>query len=84
MRGYRIFNPALQSKRFDPEGSYISRYVPELKTVAQKWVHEPHLMTPVEQARSGCRIGVDYASPIVNHSHARLEYLARGKRQVMR
>jgi len=84
MRGYRIFNPALQSKRFDPGGSYISRYVPELKTVAQKWVHEPHLMTPVEQARSGCRIGVDYASPIVNHSHARLEYLARGKRQVMR
>jgi deoxyribodipyrimidine photo-lyase len=84
MRGYRIFNPALQSKTFDRDGSYIRQYVPELKTVAHKWVHEPHLMTPDEQSRSGCRIGVDYASPIVDHRQARLEYLNLVKRQVTR
>ncbi|HEX6948557.1 MAG TPA: deoxyribodipyrimidine photo-lyase [Nitrospira sp.] len=84
MRGYRIFNPALQSKKFDPDGSYIRQYVPELKTVAHKWVHEPHLMTPDEQSRSGCRIGVDYAAPIVDHRHARQEYLDLGKREVTR
>jgi deoxyribodipyrimidine photo-lyase len=84
MRGYRIFNPALQSKRFDPVGSYIRQYVPELKTVPHKRVHDPHLMTLEEQLRSGCRIGVDYASPIVDHRHARLEYLNLGKRQVTR
>lgn len=84
MRGYRIFNPALQSKKFDPDGSYIRQYVPELRTVAGKWVHEPHLMTPDEQSRSGCRIGADYAAPIVDHRHARQEYLDLGKRQVTR
>ena len=84
MRGYRIFNPALQSKKFDPDGSYIRQYVPELKTVAQKWVHEPHLMTPDEQSRTGCRIGVDYAAPIVDHRHAREEYLDLAKRQLTR
>jgi deoxyribodipyrimidine photo-lyase len=82
MRGYRIFNPALQSKTFDPEGAYIREYVPELKPVANKWIHEPHLMTPDEQNRSGCRIGVDYPAPLVDHRQARQEYLGLGKRQV--
>ncbi|MBI3356790.1 MAG: deoxyribodipyrimidine photo-lyase, partial [Nitrospirae bacterium] len=84
MRGYRIFNPALQSKKFDPDGAYIRQYVPELAAVTHKWIHEPHLMTPDEQSRSGCRIGVDYAAPIVDHRHARQEYLDLGKRQVTR
>ena len=84
MRGYRIFNPALQSKTFDPDGAYIRQYVPELANVADKWTHEPHLMTEDEQVRAGCRIGVDYPSPIVDHRHARQEYLDLGKRQVTR
>jgi deoxyribodipyrimidine photo-lyase len=83
MRGYRIFNPALQSKKFDADGTYIRQYVPELKTVPQKWIHEPHLMTPGEQARSGCRIGVDYPAPLVDHRQARQEFLDLGKRWVM-
>ena len=84
MRGYRIFNPVLQSKKFDPDGAYIRKYVPELKTVAQKWVHEPHLMTPDEQARSGCRIGVDYPAPLVDHRQARQEFLDLSKQRMMR
>jgi deoxyribodipyrimidine photo-lyase len=84
MRGYRIFNPALQSKKFDPDGAYIRGYVPELTQVAGRWIHEPHVMTPDEQRRCGCRIGVDYPAPIVDHRHARQEYLDLGKRQVVR
>jgi deoxyribodipyrimidine photo-lyase len=59
MRGYRIFNPALQSKKFDPEGRYIREYVPELAHLMDRHIHEPHLMTDDEQARAGCRIGVE-------------------------
>jgi len=84
MRGYRIFNPALQSRKFDPEGAYIRRYVPELAKAADRWIHEPHLMPEEEQARAGCRIGDDYPLPIVDHRLARQEYLDLGKHQVTR
>ncbi|MEQ1792708.1 MAG: deoxyribodipyrimidine photo-lyase [Nitrospira sp.] len=82
MRGYRIFNPALQSKKFDPDGHYIRAYVSELAHVTGKWIHEPHLMTPDEQVRTGCRIGVEYPSPLVDHAQARREYLDLGKHTV--
>ena len=84
MPGYRIFNPALQSKKFDPDGIYIRRYVPELARVPANRIHEPHLMSHDEQSRSGCYIGVDYAAPVVEHRQARQEYLDLGKQQVMR
>jgi len=81
MRGYRIFNPALQSKKFDPDGAYIRRYLPELAHVSAKRIHEPHLMTADEQERAGCRIGTDYPSPVVDHQFARQEYLNLGKQK---
>jgi deoxyribodipyrimidine photo-lyase len=84
MRGHRIFNPALQSKKFDPEGVYIRKYVPELATLATKWIHEPHLMTSDDQVQYGCRIGVDYPAAIVDHRQARQEYLDLGKKEVTR
>ncbi len=84
MRGHRIFNPVLQSKKFDPDGIYIREYVPELAKVASKWIHAPHLITPNEQVRYGCRIGVDYPAAIVDHRQARQEYLDLGKQQVTR
>jgi deoxyribodipyrimidine photo-lyase len=80
MRGYRMFNPVLQSRKFDPEGTYIRQYVPELAKVAGQAIHEPGLMTPDEQVRYGCRIGVDYPVAIVDHRQAREEYLTLGKR----
>lgn len=76
MRGYRVFNPAVQSKKFDPDGTYIRRYVPALATVPSTFIHEPHLMSPDEQIRAHCRIGIEYPSPIVDHRHAREDYLA--------
>jgi deoxyribodipyrimidine photo-lyase len=84
MRGYRIFNPALQSKKFDPEGRYIREYVPELAQVMDRHIHEPHLMTDEEQARAGCRIGAEYPEPIVDHKQAREDYLALGKAEAMK
>jgi deoxyribodipyrimidine photo-lyase len=83
-RSYRIFNPALQGKKFDPDGTYIRLYVPELASVPSHRIHEPHLMSSDEQGRYGCRIGTDYPSPIVDHRQARQEYLELGKPQVTR
>ena len=82
MQGYRIFNPRLQSEKFDAEGDYLRRYVPELKHVPAKWIHEPHLMPQETQAQARCLIGADYPAPIVDHRQARQEYLDLGKRQV--
>ena len=84
MQGYRIFNPALQGKKFDPDGAYIRRYVPELLGVPASKIHEPHLMSHDEQDRYGCHIGADYSAPVVDHQRARQEYLSLGKQESTR
>jgi deoxyribodipyrimidine photo-lyase len=72
---FRIFNPTLQSKKFDPDGTYIRRYLPELSRVPEGHLHEPWRMSAAEQARSGCRIGADYPAPIVDHAIERARTL---------
>jgi deoxyribodipyrimidine photo-lyase len=84
MPGHRVFNPLLQSRKFDPEGVYIRSHVPELATVQTDHIHAPHLMTHEEQVLVGCHIGVDYPSPIVDHRQAREEYLALVKQRGLR
>lgn len=65
---FRIFNPISQSKKFDAEGEFIRKYVPELKDVPTKYIHQPSKM-PIEfQKKVGCIIGRDYPYPIVDHS----------------
>ena len=73
---FRIFNPILQARRFDPDGEYVRRWVPELVAVPAAWIHTPWLMPPDVAAAAGCRIGVDYPPPIVDHSFARERALA--------
>jgi deoxyribodipyrimidine photo-lyase len=68
---FRIFNPITQSERFDPDGAYIRRFVPELAAVASKWIHAPWKMPPLAQAEAGIEIGRDYPEPIVDHDAAR-------------
>ena len=68
---FRIFNPILQSRKFDPQGAYIRRWVPELARVPDKFIHEPWLMPQEVQQASGCEIGQDYPLPIVDHKQAR-------------
>lgn len=70
----RIFNPSLQSERFDPEGVYIKRFVPELQRVPSKFIHEPHLMPPVLQKDIDCIIGRDYPRPMLDHKSASAEF----------
>ncbi len=73
---FRIFNPVLQGKRFDPLGTYIRRWVPELRTLPDHYIHEPWTIPPLEQASLGVVIGRDYPLPIVDHSQVRDRTLA--------
>ncbi len=68
---FRIFNPITQGKKFDPDGQYIRRWLPELANVPDNQIHTPWQMSAAEQKQSGCRIGHDYPAPIIDHSFAR-------------
>lgn len=74
---FRIFNPVTQSEKFDAEGKFIRRYVPELAKVPDKYIHAPWKMGRIEQEALGVVIGRDYPSPIIDHATARDETLAR-------
>lgn len=73
---FRVFNPVTQSRRFDPDGRFIRRWLPELATVPDKYLHAPWTLPAAEQARCGVVIGRDYPPPIVDHAQARLATLA--------
>lgn len=73
----RILSPARQQQRFDPEGVYVRRHVPELERVPGRYLAEPWTMPIEEQRRAGCLIGHDYPAPIVDHAQARLHALER-------
>lgn len=68
---FRIFNPVLQSQKFDPNGDYIRRWVPELAKLPKNYIHSPW-QTPMDvQSQFGIRMGKDYPLPIVDHQFAR-------------
>ena len=73
----RIYNPARHAERFDPEGRYVRRYVPELRDVPARHLAEPWTMPEELQRELGCVIGEDYPAPIVEHRAARREALER-------
>jgi len=68
---FRIFNPVLQSKKHDPDGAFIRRWVPELARVADRYIHEPWKMPEEAQQEVGCMIGEEYPVPIIDHAWAR-------------
>jgi len=75
---FRIFNPISQSEKFDPQGKFIRRYVPELASLPDKALHAPWLARPADLAAAeDVVIGRDYPHPIVQHDEARAETLAR-------
>ena len=76
---FRIFNPVAQGQKFDPNGAYVRRWVPELRTVPNKFIHEPWRMARSDQLRAGCIVGQDYSTPIVDHAQARARVLAAYK-----
>ncbi len=75
---FRIFNPIAQGERFDPEGLYVKRWLPELEGVPVKWIHRPW------EAPEGVRKGLAYPSPIVDHGAARARFLAVAKGHLQR
>jgi len=73
----RIYNPALHMERYDPEGRYVRRYVPELREVPDAYLREPWTMPEDLQREVGCRIGDDYPAPLLDRSAAREQALRR-------
>ncbi len=72
---FRIFNPVSQGMRFDPDGAYVRRWVPELSRLADQWLHRPW-EAPAAQLRSaGIILGRNYPQRIVNHEEARKQAL---------
>ncbi len=76
---FRIFNPVLQGKKFDPDGAYVRRWTPELARVPDKYIHCPWTMPEAAQRAASCVIGADYPAPIVDHALARARALAAYK-----
>ncbi|MFN8052363.1 MAG: deoxyribodipyrimidine photo-lyase [Acidimicrobiales bacterium] len=68
---FRVFNPTLQSRKFDADGEYIRRWVPELAGLDATAIHEPAAVGPLELAAAGVVLDADYPAPIVDHHRAR-------------
>jgi deoxyribodipyrimidine photo-lyase len=68
---FRIFNPILQSQKFDPQGIYIRKWVPELQGVPDEYIHQPWQMPVTVQVNSSCILGKNYPHPIVDHKKQR-------------
>ncbi len=77
---FRVFNPNLQGARYDPQGRYVRRWVPELAAVPDEHIHEPWRMPPAMQRKIGCVIGQHYPAPVVDHGWARERALAAYRR----
>ena len=71
----RVFNPVTQSRRFDPDGRYIKRWVPELAGLEPAMIHAPWEAPPLDLAAAGVTLDVDYPGPIVDHALARTRAL---------
>lgn len=72
---FRIFNPTSQSRRHDPNGDYIRRWVPELAELDDEAIHEPAAVAPLDLEAAGITLGDTYPAPIVDHGEAREETL---------
>ncbi|MES2831419.1 MAG: deoxyribodipyrimidine photo-lyase [Pseudomonadota bacterium] len=74
---FRIFNPITQSEKFDPEGNFIRRYLPQLAKLSAKEIHSPWLQSPAVLEKAGVRLGENYPLPVVEHDEARKRTLER-------
>ncbi len=68
---FRIFNPVMQGQKFDPQGHYVRRWLPELEAVPDRYLHAPWNMPDEIQKQAGVQIGKSYPLPIVDHQAAR-------------
>ncbi len=73
---FRIFNPVTQSKRFDPNGAYLRKWIPELADLPDAQLHEPWAAPDSALKEAGVKLGETYPFPIVDHGEARRRALA--------
>ncbi|MDO8950524.1 MAG: deoxyribodipyrimidine photo-lyase [Actinomycetota bacterium] len=73
---FRVFNPVAQGEKFDPDGRYVKRWVPELEGLSPEWIHRPWAAPSNVLASAGVVLGARYPQPIVDHAAARLRALA--------
>ena len=84
---FRIFNPIIQGKKFDPDGDYVRKWIPELAKVPNEYIHTPWEAPPLELTTAEVILGKDYPHPIVSHSDGRqraLDAYAEYKRNLQR
>ena len=74
---FRIFNPITQSTRFDAQGKFIRRYLPQLAGLPDKFIHAPWMASPAELNKASVVLGGNYPQPLVEHAVAREKTLAR-------
>lgn len=72
---FRIFNPIIQGEKFDPDGAYVRRFVPEIAALPDKYLHKPWDAPPALLAEAGITLGSTYPAPIVDHADARTRAL---------
>ena len=72
---FRVFNPVLQGEKFDPDGIYVRRWVPELARLPNKLIHQPWTATPLELANADVILGKTYPQPIIDHKAGRARAL---------
>ncbi|HET6565045.1 MAG TPA: deoxyribodipyrimidine photo-lyase [Xanthomonadales bacterium] len=80
---FRIFNPFGQGEKFDPEGEYVRRWVPELALLPAKYIHRPWEAPAMVLREAGIHLGKNYPEPVIAHSAGRaraLEALAQIKK----
>lgn len=74
---FRIFNPSLQSEKFDPQGKFIRRYLPQLSKMATQHLHAPWKAKPADWLNAGIALDKNYPLPLVDHAQARQRTLER-------
>lgn len=74
---FRIFNPVTQSEKFDPQGKFIRRYLPQLAGLSDAAIHAPWAAPELERVAAGVTLGRDYPPPLVDHALAREKTLER-------
>jgi deoxyribodipyrimidine photo-lyase len=72
---FRIFNPVLQGQKFDAEGEYVKRWLPELARLPAQYVHQPWQAPQNVLREAGITLGHDYPYPVVDHATAREQAL---------